>query len=263
MKGEGDLDDVGEAGALVRVQRLVHPVGQPRCQHAHLPMVPPVCFFALVCFFLCLLGIVPFCHYEDPTIVSDPLWKCVQIAPNEQDVTFAKISSGPRHIDFLVLQGNMSIFRDIEGMPNNLCLATIIIRVLMLTTNPSMLPIMLPSSKVASFDRVFSITCTIIKVTLYTSTIIKVTLFNSTIIKVTLYTSNIVLMIKPERAFRRRLCSSVPRSSQSARQSWCGTCAATENQIKWMKHTFGNGKFSKVINNDTPGVTRNKINHST
>ena len=48
-------------------------------------------------------------------------------------------------------------------MPNNLCLATIIIRVLMLTTNPSMLPIMLPSSKVASLDRVFSITCTIIK----------------------------------------------------------------------------------------------------
>ena len=39
-----DLDDVGEAGALVRVQRLVHPVGQPRRQYPHLPVVPPDCF---------------------------------------------------------------------------------------------------------------------------------------------------------------------------------------------------------------------------
>ena len=49
-KMKDDLDDVGEAGALVRVQRLVHPVGQPRCQHAHLPMVPPVWAFAFVLF---------------------------------------------------------------------------------------------------------------------------------------------------------------------------------------------------------------------
>ena len=36
-----NLDDVGEASALVRMERLVHPVGQPCCQHAHLPVVPP------------------------------------------------------------------------------------------------------------------------------------------------------------------------------------------------------------------------------
>ena len=41
-----DLDDVWEAGALVRVQRLVHPVSQPRCKHPHLTVVPPALFLS-------------------------------------------------------------------------------------------------------------------------------------------------------------------------------------------------------------------------
>ena len=74
-RGRGDvadLDDVREAGALVRVQRLVHPVGQPRRQHPHLPMVPPGRLFLSLCFRL-FVPIVPLRHNEDPTIVRDPL----------------------------------------------------------------------------------------------------------------------------------------------------------------------------------------------
>ena len=52
---------------------------------------------------------VPLGHNQDPTVVRDPLGKCVQVAPDEQDVAFAKVSSRPSHIDLLVLKGDMSV----------------------------------------------------------------------------------------------------------------------------------------------------------
>ena len=52
---------------------------------------------------------VPLGHNQDPTVVCDPLGKSVQVAPDEQDIAFAEISSRPSHIDLLVLKCDMSV----------------------------------------------------------------------------------------------------------------------------------------------------------
>ena len=113
-----------------------------------------------MCFFVCLFNynvfvstsimtIVPFCDNKYPTVVCDPLWERVQVASDEHDVAFAEIGARSGHVDLLVLKDDMSVtWVFCKGI------------ITMLTTKPSMLPIMLPSSKVASLDRVLSITCT-------------------------------------------------------------------------------------------------------
>ena len=95
------------------------------------------------------MTIVPFCDNKYPTVVCDPLWECVKVASDEHDVAFAEIGARSGYVDLLVLKDDMSVtWVFCKGI------------ITMLTTKPSMLPIMLPSSKVASLDRVLSITCT-------------------------------------------------------------------------------------------------------
>ena len=95
------------------------------------------------------MTIVPFCDNKYPTVVGDPLWERVKVASDEHDVAFAEIGARSGHVDLLVLKDDMSVtWVFCKGI------------ITMLTTKPSMLPIMLPSSKVASLDRVLSITCT-------------------------------------------------------------------------------------------------------